>query len=185
MVNPLNAGVVILLLLYPVLIYFGLNYFSPAQLGLFFLILFIIRILVTRTKSRAARWQLIFAVVIGGTLAILTAIFDSREYLLWYPVGMSVAFFIIFTASLIFPPTVIEQLGRSYNKNFPEAAVSYTRKVTIIWATFFGLNIFVAGWTVLYASLETWTLYNGLISYMIIGVLVGAEILIRKFVVQK
>jgi len=185
MANPLKVGVVILLVLYPFLIYFGLNYFRPSQLGLFFLVLFIIRVFVTKTKSKTARWQLIFAVVIGGTLAMLTWIFDSEKYLLWYPVGMSAAFFLIFTATIIYPPSIIEQIGRTYNKNFNEAAAIYTRKVTMVWSAFFGVNIFVSGWTVLYGGIEVWTLYNGLISYIIVGILLGAEILVRKFVVHK
>jgi len=180
MANPLKVGIVILLLLYPFLIYFGLNYFTPAHLGLFFLALFVLRIVFTKTTNKTARWQLIFTVVIGGTLATLTWIFDSKEFLLWYPVGLSTAFFLVFTMSIIFPPTVIEQIGRAYNKNFPEVAVTHTRNVTIVWSTFFAINIFVSSWTVVYGGMEVWTLYNGLISYIIVGILIGIEILVRR-----
>jgi len=180
MANPLKVGIVILLLLYPVLIYFGLNYFTPAHLGLFFLALFILRIFFSKSTNKIARWQLIFTVVIGGTLATLTWIFDSKEYLLWYPVGLSIAFFLVFTMSIIFPPTVIEQIARPRNKDFPEVAVVHTRNVTIVWATFFALNIVVSSWTVLSDDMEVWTLYNGLISYIIVGILIGIEVLVRR-----
>jgi len=182
MANPLKVGVVVLLILYPFLIYFGLDYFKfkASHLGLFFLALFVLRIFFTKTKSKTARWQLIFTVVIGGTLATLTWIFDSKEFLLWYPVGLSTAFFLVFTMSIIFPPTIIEQIARPRNKDFPEVAVVHTRNVTIVWATFFGLNIIVSSWTVVYGGMEVWTLYNGLLSYIIVGILIGIEILVRR-----
>ena len=94
MVNLIKVGIVGFLLLYPVLIYFGLKTFSPSQLGLFFLVLFAIRIIFAKTKSKTARWQLIFTVAIGGTLAALTWFFNTKEYLLWYPVGLNIAFFL-------------------------------------------------------------------------------------------
>jgi len=185
MYNLVKVAIVIFLLLYPILIYFGLNYFSPSQLGIFFLVLFAIRSVFARTKSTSARWQLIFTVAIGGTLAALTWIYNSKEFLLWYPVGLNVTFLIIFASSLLFPPSIIERIARTFHKNFPESAVSYTRKVTIVWTIFFAINIFVSGWTVLHGDMEIWTLYNGLISYIIVGILLGAEFVVRKITKQQ
>jgi uncharacterized membrane protein len=185
MYNLVKVAIVIFLLLYPILIYFGLNYFSPSQLGIFFLVLFAIRSLFTRTKSASARWQIILTVTIGGTLAALTWIYNSEEYLLWYPVGLNITFFIIFASSLIFPPSVIERIARAFHKEFPESAVVYTRNVTIVWTSFFIINTFVSGWTVLHGDMEIWTLYNGLISYFIVALLLGAELIVRKIVKQQ
>jgi len=185
MYNLVKVIIVVFLLLYPLLIYFGLNYFSPSQLGLFFLALFAIRIIFLKTKSKAARWQMIFAMTIGGTLAALTWVYDSEEYLLWYPVALNMAFFLIFAVSIMFPPTVIEQIARTSHKEFPESAVAYTRNVTIIWTVFFVVNSIIAAWTVLHGSMEIWTLYNGLISYLVVGSILGLELLVRKSILQK
>lgn len=183
MANLFKVVVVIFLLLYPVLIYFGLNYFSPTQMGVFFLVLFVVRGIFAKTKSKAARWQLIFTVTIGVILAALTSIYNSAEFLKWYPVGLNIAFFIIFTNSVIYPPSVIESIARLVpNKDFPPSAVIYTRRVTMVWAAFFVLNGIISAWTVLYASMEVWTLYNGLISYIAVGALLGGEVLVRKIV---
>ena len=185
MYNLLKVVIVIFLLLYPILIYFGLNYFSPSQLGIFFLILFAIRSVFARTRSTSARWQLIFTVTIGGTLAALTWIYNSKEFLLWYPVGLNITFLIIFASSLLFPPSIIERIARTFHKDFPESAIAYTRNVTIVWTIFFAINIFVSGWTVLNGDMEIWTLYNGLISYIIVGILLGAEFVVRKIIKQQ
>lgn len=181
MYNLIKVIILGFLLLYPILIYFGLNYFSPSQLGLFFLALFAIRIIFTKTKTKTARWQMLFTVAIGGTLAVLTWIFNSKEYLLWYPVGLNIAFFLIFVASILYPPTVIEQLARVLNKDFSASGVRYTRNVTIIWSVFFIVNSAIAAWTVVNDDMKIWTLYNGLISYIIVGLIFAIEFLVRRF----
>jgi len=61
----------------------------------------------------------------------------------------------------------------------PDEAIPYTRKVTIIWCGFFMLNGVLALLTTLYASDRIWALYNGLISYCLMGLLFAGEWLVR------
>ncbi|MGD8784510.1 MAG: hypothetical protein PVG75_08720 [Thioalkalispiraceae bacterium] len=124
-------------------------------------------------------------VAIGGTLATLTWIYNTEEYLLWYPVGLNITFFFIFTSSLIYPPSVIERIARAFHTEFPDSAVRYTRNVTIVWTVFFAVNIVVSTWTVLIDNMEVWTVYNGLISYVIVGILLGGELVVRKIIQPK
>ena len=63
--------------------------------------------------------------------------------------------------------------------DLPEAGVRYTRTVTWVWCGFFAVNAGIALWTALATSLETWALYNGLISYGLMGLLLGGELLVR------
>ncbi len=184
MYNLVKVIVVVLLFLYPVFIYFGINYFSPAQLGLFLIGLFAVRVVFSRKNNKTARLQIIFTVLIGGTLAILTWVSNSVEYLKWYPVGLNIVFFLVFAASLISPPSIIEQIARSHRKDLPASGVIYTRNVTIIWTVFFVINALISSWTVIYGSMELWTLYNGLISYIIMGTILALEVLLRKFFVE-
>jgi len=184
MYNLVKVMVIILLLLYPVFIYYGLNYFSPSQLGLCLLALFAVRIVFIRKRDKSARIQVVFTVLIGGSLALLTWVFDSVEYLKWYPVGLNMVFFFIFTASIIFPPSVIEQIARAHRNNLPPSGVIYTRNVTIIWSVFFIVNALISSATVFYGSLAVWTLYNGLISYIIMGLIFVFEITVRKYFVE-
>jgi uncharacterized membrane protein len=60
--------------------------------------------------------------------------------------------------------------------------VRYTYKVTIIWIGFFALNGAIALWSVLQPGWTAWTLYNGFISYVAVGVLFAGEYVVRKFV---
>jgi len=186
MYNLVKVIVVVLLLLYPLFIYFSIsiNYFSPAQLGLILIGLFAVRALFTRKNNKNARLQVILTVLIGGSLAGLTWIFNSVEYLKWYPVGLNIVFFLVFASSLISPPSIIEQIARTHRKDLPPSGVVYTRNVTIIWAAFFVINALISCWTVIYGTMEAWTLYNGLISYIIMGTILGLEVLLRKYFVE-
>ncbi len=80
---------------------------------------------------------------------------------------------------------MIERFARFHNKNLSSNAVKYTRKVTIIWCIFFVINGLIALYTAFYASLEIWTLYNGLISYVLMGSLFVIEYIVRYFVIKK
>jgi uncharacterized membrane protein len=55
------------------------------------------------------------------------------------------------------------------------------RKVTVVWLGFFLTNAAISAATAIGGSLETWTLYNGFISYVIMGVLFVSEWILRGF----
>ena len=79
------------------------------------------------------------------------------------------------------PPSVIERLARLKDKNLPQKAIAYTRNLTVIWCGFFIANGSVALWTALAATDEIWALYNGFIAYVLIGLLLGGEVIVRRF----
>jgi len=58
--------------------------------------------------------------------------------------------------------------------------VCYTRKVTQVWTLFFLGNTLVLMALAMWAPLSWWTLYTGLISYGLIGLLFAAEWLVRQ-----
>ncbi len=177
--------VVILIILYPVSIYFGLQYFSPSQLGLFLLAVFVLRILVIRKHPAQRGKQLLLTVFIGVILASLTWIFDTEKFLLWYPVGLNSVMLIVFIASLLFPPSAIEVIARIREPELNTEGVAYTRKVTMVWSVFFAINALVSTWTVLNNDMRVWTLYNGLLAYLAMGVLFVGELILRQRVRRK
>jgi uncharacterized membrane protein len=64
--------------------------------------------------------------------------------------------------------------------DLPIAAIAYTRKVTIAWSLFFAVNGLIAWYTAVFASFDTWALYNGAVAYVLIGLMFTAEWLIRR-----
>ena len=179
----IRVVVSILVIIYPFLIYFGLGVLDIRIIAILLLSIMIVRsAFMPDTRSIQKRGML------GGCCVIvaLVLIFNDPLYLKFYPVMMSVLVFSIFTMSLITPPSVIEIFARMHFKEqeLPAHVVKYTRNLTKIWCVFFVLNGLVALYTVK-QSIEIWTLYNGLISYILMGVLFTGEILFRHFIVKK
>jgi len=86
---------------------------------------------------------------------------------------------LLFGLSLVYPPSIIERFARIREPSLPDAVIQYTKRVTQVWCVFFVVNGTIALVTSLYASDEVWTLYNGLIAYILMGVLFAAEYLFR------
>ena len=72
-----------------------------------------------------------------------------------------------------------ERMARLTQPDLPESGVRYTRAVTQIWCGFFVLNAALSSWTIYLDNLRVWTLYNGLISYLLMGSLFVGEWLYR------
>ncbi len=80
---------------------------------------------------------------------------------------------------------MIERFARLMEPEFPPEAVIYCRKVTMIWCGFFVVNGSIALVTALLGDIKIWTLYNGFISYLLMGLLFGIEYLVRRAVKRK
>ena len=52
-----------------------------------------------------------------------------------------------------------------------EAVMSYTRKLTYVWAAFTFVNFLVSFWTVFLPE-KIWAVYNGCISYILVEYIV-------------
>ncbi|HZX32589.1 MAG TPA: hypothetical protein VFF03_14645 [Rhodocyclaceae bacterium] len=174
--NVLAIG---LTLAYPFAVYFGLDTIGPRGLGLMLLAVLVLRHWqsVRRFASdiRQSEW-LVFALLAGMAGAI--AAFGSEVLLLLYPVAVSLSLLLVFGRSLFHPPTVIERIARLTEPNLPPEGVRYTRQVTRAWCVFFAANGAIAMATA-FASREAWLLYNGLISYLLMGVMFTGEWVIR------
>jgi uncharacterized membrane protein len=93
---------------------------------------------------------------------------------------INVILFILFGHSLVYPPSIIEQIARIREPELPPSGVAYTRKVTIVWLLFFVFNGSVALATAIHGDVAVWSLYNGLIAYLLMGALFLVEFLIRR-----
>lgn len=165
---------------YPALVYFGLTRFEPRSLGALLLLVLLLR----HGRHASSFWQdmprterLLLALMLLLSIAIMIA---NREWLLrLYPAAMSFGLLTVFGRSLMQPPTVIERIARLKEPDLPPEGIHYTRQVTKAWCAFFAINGIIASTTV-YASREWWALWNGLLSYLCMGVLFAGEWLVRR-----
>ena len=160
---------------YPVAVYFTLQHVGTGA-AIWLLVPIALIHGVRAFKGQRSGWWWLLA------CAVLTAWSWFQQSVVgvkFYPVVVSVGLLSVFVWSLWFPPTVIERLARLREPDLPAAGVAYTRKVTIIWCGFFVVNALIASATV-YAEDWVWTLYNGLISYLLMGLLLAGEWLFRQ-----
>ncbi|WHN64792.1 hypothetical protein [Cysteiniphilum sp. QT6929] len=123
---------------------------------------------------------------IGISISLLGMLSHNIIFIKLYPVAMNIAFLSIFIASLFAKENIIYQFAKKTSrKPLPHFVSAYTRKVTIAWCIFFILNALVSCYSAVFSSLHVWTIYNGLISYILIGAFFVCEFVVRVFVKRK
>lgn len=168
------AVVAVLTLAYPLVVWLGIGRIEPAWLALLLVALALLRALVARERF----WW--FAAAAALALALLALVGNQLLPLKLYPVLVNAVLLAVFGLSLIHPPSAIERLARLHEPNLPPSGVRYTRHVTAVWCGFFVVNGGIALYTALVASEATWALYNGLVAYLLMGLLFGGEWLLRQ-----
>lgn len=171
-VGLLLAGVV-----YPFAVYYGTEHFAPWQFAALLGCLWLGRALTTLNRPGG-----LITPLIALGFCLLLALFDSPQLLRWYPVLISASMLGLFGSSLVYGPPVVERLARMREQDLPEVAIRYTRQVTQVWCWFFLGNGLMAAALTLWAPLSWWTLYTGLISYALMGLLFAGEWAVRRHV---
>lgn len=161
--------------LYPLAVYFGSNYFEPWKIAAVLTVLLIIKLATAYSDKHWSRPLLMAGILYFG-FAILN---NNMLSLRFYPALISTVLLVIFSWSLLSGPSLIERLARIQHPDLPPEGVIYTRHVTQVWCGFFIVNGMIALATSLWSSFEVWSLYNGLIAYMLMGILLGGEYIVR------
>ncbi len=157
------------------MVYWGLHYYDVKWLLLILFVLLAMRWLVI--DAQGERYVVVVTLVcISG----IVFFWGEKVGLRFYPVMVNAGFFILFTSSLFTSMSFVERLARLRESTVSEKAMAYMRQVTIAWSVFFVVNGTVATYTALWGSEEVWVLYNGLISYLLMGGLAGGEWLVRQ-----
>ncbi|MBQ0050575.1 MAG: AMP-binding protein [Treponema sp.] len=107
-----------------------------------------------------------------------------------YPVIMNLIFLFTFGSTLFAGPNMCFRFACMTDKSLEnsekgKAVEKYCRKVTVIWCVFFILNGLAALYTVLSNSDIMWSIYNGGISYGLMGLLFAVELIVRRGVNKK
>ena len=162
-------------MLYPLAVYFGSHYFEPWKLAGLLMVLLLVKLATHYSDNHWSRPLLMAGVVYCGFAVWSNNVVSLR----FYPALVSGVMLIIFTGSLLSPPSLIERLARLQHPDLPSEGVIYTRRVTQVWCGFFIVNGVIALATAVWSSFEIWSLYNGLIAYVLMGILLGGEYMVR------
>ncbi|WP_340609803.1 hypothetical protein [Xenorhabdus bharatensis] len=158
------------------------------------ILFFVLRLLLSRKtigrkktdKLQNINWNTGWILSIAGiSLGLASFILRDHQLLMYYPVVVNIVLLTLFGGSLYYGPPVVERLARLKEPNLPPEGIVYTRRVTYIWCLFFILNGTAALGTCLYNDMTLWTLWNGMISYLLIGLLIVIEWLVRQRVKKR
>lgn len=122
--------------------------------------------------------------LVALSLGAAALVLRNAEFVYLYPVLVNSALFIVFVSSLFGSQTIVEKIARLKDARFTDQQIPYARKVTVAWAIFFLLNGLIALFTVYIQDKTYWSVYNGAISYVLMGLMFAGELYCRKKVIQ-
>lgn len=125
--------------------------------------------------------RLVAPAAILACVAVLAGLSNGELWLLLLPAIMNAALLLVFARTLFGGPTLIETIARMQVGELPPEEVVYCRRVTQVWCAFFVANGGVALWLALRPDPLLWTLYTGLISYLLVGLLFSIEFTVRAW----
>jgi uncharacterized membrane protein len=170
----------LLLLGYPFAVYFGLENLGIEGIAVALIGLFVIRIVLgTKAKLKELKYLTWMTGGVGITLLSLGTLLDHQGLLTFYPVVVNLCLLSVFAISLTQKQSLIERLAKLQDPFLNAKAIRYTRNVTKIWCLFFIVNGTISLSTC-FMPIEIWALYNGLVSYLAIGLLFSIEFIVRK-----
>jgi uncharacterized membrane protein len=175
----LNGIIWLATISYPFLVWFSRDTLQPRYLALTMAGLFLLRFMIHKSnQSWPKLWTLMYLTC--ALFMLVIAFVNQTGWLLAYPALVSMVFFTVFSYSLFYPPSIIERLARLEDPDLPPKGMDYTRKVTQVWIGFFLLNALISLFTIWYGDPWLWSLYNGGVSYLLMGLLMTVEMIVRR-----
>ncbi|HIP75832.1 MAG TPA: DNA gyrase subunit B [Psychromonas hadalis] len=183
--KPLTLLSALLLLAYPLAVYYGLSRWRMGAVAGILVLLFALRILGSNQTRLLELKKIAWISGLAGIALTLAAfIFNNSQWFTYYPLVVNAVMFTVFFSSLWQKESMVERFARLQDPNLPDHAIGYTRTVTKVWCVFFIINGAISFASSL-ISMEVWTLYNGLLSYLLAGGLFAIEFIVRLIVQKK
>lgn len=166
---------------YPLLIYFAHVRFATRTVGALVLTLYGISFLL-RSRGRGSAFRPLLAQHMPLAVLIALAIATGdRRLLLLLPVVVSSYLFGTFAWSLRHGPPMIERFARLVEDDLPPFTEPYCRRVTVLWCVFLAANAITVAVLAVAAPLGWWAFYTGPIFYLLLALLLSAELCFRKW----
>ncbi|MDR0670632.1 MAG: hypothetical protein LBF95_11195 [Treponema sp.] len=183
----------VLIVLYPLLVFGALVIFKlPVRyLSVFIIALAAACFLMNRHAYKGRRALVVF---ISPAILCCTGIvcLFTRASIIFkiYPVLANFAYLVILAESILIPPPVVLYFINLFDRAAkdrvpPEPLERYCRRATIAWCVFFAVDGCVSLATVFWASDIIWGIYNGGITYVLMGLVFAGEYLILKLMEKK
>ncbi|QEY11866.1 hypothetical protein [Cellvibrio sp. KY-YJ-3] len=184
--KPLLSLILVLVsIAYPLLVYLGIQHISPALFALVLAVLALAKFSAARRQGQAQTHAELGLLLVALAYSLALLIANSELLLKLYPVLISLCMALFFALSLRAPESLIERLARLAGETITPRAKAYTRVLTAIWAVLLVGNALVALYLAFFASLKSWALYSGLLSYVFFAVFFALEYSYRRYYIHK
>lgn len=95
------------------------------------------------------------------------------------PVFINLGLLYAFGRTLFGGPTIIERFALLQHPSLSAEQVRHCRAATAVWCAFFAANAAICAVLAWSAPLSIWTLYTGVVAYLLMGLLFAVEWLLR------
>ena len=138
--------------------------------------IFLVPLIFLKKNPYWGRSLAFLALVLGGASLLLR----TPDFVYFYPVVVNTVLLTVFVSSLFSQQTIVEKIARVKDARFSDREIPYARKVTLAWSLFFLVNGCIALATVFMEDKFYWSIYNGAISYVLMGMMFAGELYCRK-----
>lgn len=149
-----------------------------------------------KKEKKALDWRPVVSSALFLIAGIVCFVTNQSVFLKLYSVVISVVLLSVFGSTLFFEPNICFRFAVMADKSiagssYEPQVCAYCRKVTVVWCCFFMINGSIAAYTALHdfgsevLNNKIWSVYNGGISYVLMGLLFSVELLVRKMVDKK
>ncbi len=168
------------LILYPLIVFFGLTYLGVRWTAFLLLVLvarrFAAMVLSNRDTSRLVIIQALAMTAIIGAAAAVGSVFALHIA----PFAVSLTFIVLFASSLRSTP-IIERFARLQKPELPPEEIAYCRALTKLWVAVLAANSFLLLFAALFADETLWAILAGPVSYGLLGAVFTVEYPYRKW----
>lgn len=111
---------------------------------------------------------------------VIIALFHFTKFggLKLYPVVVNFSIFWLFFSSLFAKETIIQKFARIAEGELHPKTLVYTKNLTYIWSVYLLLQ-FLASLATMFMSDRVWMIFNGCISYVLLGMFFAVEYVVR------
>lgn len=147
-------------------------------------------------QRNALDWKPVFGSALFLAAGLACFFTDQKVFLKLYSVAVSTIFLFVFGSTLFWKPNICFRFATMADKSIAGSSwegqvCAYCEKVTLVWCAFFVMNGGVSAYTALHdfgngeLNDKIWSVYNGGISYVLMGLLFVIEMIVRKQVDKK
>lgn len=170
---------VALVVAYPLVVFFGLRFFTPREVAIAVGIVFAIRLVAVFASPQRLDVNANIAFTAALGVPVLAALFLNDELALrLVPALVNFAMLVTFGVTLRGVP-IIERFAAMVDPDLTDAKKRHCRQFTVLWCVYFFVNGLVCA-ALAFGPQPLWVFHTGLLSYLLMGLLFAAEFVVRR-----